>query len=221
LEKSVRNFSWRSIGTLLALALIVVGYFGPWVAHKDAGLILSADDLAEFIKFMPIVRSGQAGVMRELFFVPIWLAAMGLSLFGGRSRAVEGRIGLLLLSVILVLTPLPPFTFLVEAYRSPEFGLTFWTTVTAALISVALAILGRRLPDRVEASLWILLGLAVASIAPLHFIKIQPEIVKLYAFTIGWGFWAVIMGGVALSAIGVMQLIGRKKNLAKGSRSIG
>ena len=196
---------------LLALALIIVGYFGPWVAHKDAALILSADDLAEFIKFMPIVRSGQLSIVRELFFVPIWLAAIGLNLLGARSRAVEGRSVLWLLSVILVLTPLPPFTFLIEAYKSPEFGLTFWTTVAAVLISAALALFGRRLPDRVAAILWILFGLAVASIAPLHFIKIQPEIEKLYTFTIGWGFWAVIIGGVMLSAIGLLRLIGHEK----------
>lgn len=210
------NFSWRSIGTLLALALIVVGYFGPWAAHKDAGLILSADDLAEFIKFMPIVRSGQLSIVREFFFVPIWLAAMGLSLFGGRGRAVEGRIALWLLSVILVLTPLPPFTFLIEAYQSPEFGVTFWATVIAVLISVACVIFGRRLSDQIAAVLWILFGLTIASIAPLHFIKIQPEIEKLYAFNIGWGFWATVIGGVALCAIGLLSLIGQARTLRRG-----
>jgi hypothetical protein len=208
----VRDFSGRSMALLIALAMIAVGYFGPWVAHKDAGLILSADDLAEFVKFMPIVRSGEAGIVRELFFTPIWIAALGLGLFAGRRRSVGAKLGLLLLSLLLVFTPLPPFTFLIEAYRSSEFGLTFWITVIATLSIVALTLFGRRLPDRVEAIAWIVLGIAAASIAPLHFIKIQPEIAKLYPFSIGWGFVMVIVGGVALSAIGLGKIIGRRKN---------
>lgn len=219
----MRDFSGRLIGTLLALALIVAGYFGPWVAHKDAALILAADDLAEFIKFMPVVRSGQVSIMRELFFVPIWLGSIGLALFGGRQKNLALKIFLGLLSLIFVLTPLPPFTFLIDAYKSPEFGLTFWVTVAAVLTSVALALLGRRTlrADRGEAILWILFGLAIASIAPLHFIKVQPEIAKLYAFNIGWGFFATIMGGVGLSAIGLIELIGLRRNRAEGLRSIG
>ncbi len=214
----MRDYSWRSVALLIALALIAAGYFGPWVAHKDAGLILSADDLAEFVKFMPIVRSGEAGIVRELFFAPIWIAALGFGLFAGQRRSVGAKLGLLLLSLLLVFTPLPPFTFLIDAYRSSEFGLTFWVTAIATLSIVALTIFGRRLSDRAEAIAWIVLGIAAASIAPLHFIKIQPAIAILYPFSLGWGFVMVIVGGVALSAIGVRKTIGsRKHNLAKGS----
>ncbi len=208
----MRDLPWRSIGLLIALALIAAGYFGPWVTHKDVGLVLSADDLAEFVKFMPMVRLGEAGIVRELFFAPIWLASIGLGLFGGRQRAVKVRWGLLLLSLLLVFTPLPPFTFLVDAFRSPEFSLTFWVTVIATVMIVALTIFGRRLSDRVEAMVWIILGSAAASIAPLHFIKIQPEIAKLYSFNIGWGFVLVIIGGVGLIALGLGRIIGSRKN---------
>lgn len=208
------NFSGRSMALLIALALIAIGYFGPWVAHKDAGLILSADDLAEFVKFMPIIRSGEAGIVRELFFAPIWISSIGFALFGGRRRSVVAKMGLLLLSLLLVFTPLPPFTFLIEAYRSPEFGLTFWATVIAILSILVLTIFGHRLSDRAEAIAWIVLGLAAASIAPLHFIKIQPEIAKLYPFSLGWGCVMVIVGGVALCAIGLWKLIRSKKNQA-------
>lgn len=166
-EQPVRELSWRSIALVMALALIVVGYFGPWVAHKDAALILSADDLAEFVKFMPIVRSGEAGIIRELFFVPIWIGSLGLGLFAGHQKSLGVRLSLLFLSLLFVFTPLPPFTFLIDAYRSPEFGLTFWATAGAVVVIVASTISGHRLSDRAEAAIWLVLGLAAASIAQI------------------------------------------------------
>jgi hypothetical protein len=198
-------------GLWLAVALIGVGYFGPWVAHQAAGLVLSADDLAEFVKFMPAVRSGELGIVRELFFVPIWLTSIGLGLLAGRLRSIGRRIVGLLTSLLLVFTPLPPYSFLLSAYQSSEFGLTFWATLIAMLITIGIAIWGGRISDRVEASLWIVLGLAAASIAPLHFVKVQPAIEQLYHFDIGWGFWAVVIGGLGLALIGGGLLIENRK----------
>ena len=202
---------WRVL-LFVALGLIGAGYFGPWVAHKDAGLNLSADDLAEFVKFMPVVRSGEIGIVRELFFVPIWLTSIGLGLLASRIKSIGLRVALLTLSLLLVFTPLPGFTFLLTAYRSPEFGTTFWVTVVAMLITIGLAVLGGRIfhADRVEAILWIVLGLAAASIAPLHFVKVAPEIDRLYHFSVGWGVIAVVAGGLGLALIGVAWLISKK-----------
>ena len=202
---------WRGL-LFLALALIGAGYFGPWVAHKDAGLNLSADDLAEFVKFMPAVRSGEIGIVRELFFVPIWLTSIGLGLLASHIKSLGLRLVLLALSLLLVFTPLPGFTFLLTAYRSPEFGPTFWATVVAMLLSIGLTVSGGRIlrADRVEAILWIVLGLAAASIAPLHFVKVAPEIDRLYHFAVGWGSIAVVAGGLGLALIGVAWLISKK-----------
>src|SRR5512144_60818 len=114
-----RRFLW------LALLLIGAGYFGPWVWHKAAGLNLSADDLGEWIKFLPAWKSGQLPVMRELFYLPIWLTSIVLAL-----------------SVLLVFTPLPKYPELLSAFREPEFMLTFWATMVALLLSVVFAFLG-------------------------------------------------------------------------------
>ena len=202
---------WRGL-LLVALALIGAGYFGPWAAHKDAGLNLSADDLAEFVKFMPVVRSGEIGIVRELFFVPIWLISIGLGLLASRVKSLGLRLALLALSLLLVFTPLPGFTFLLTAYRSPEFGPTFWVTIVVMLLSIGLAVFGGRIfrTDRVEAFLWSVLGLAAASIAPLHFVKVAPEIERLYHFSTGWGVIAVVAGGLGLALIGVAWLISKK-----------
>ena len=193
----------------LALILIGAGYFGPWVAHKDAGLIQSADDLAEFVKFMPVVRSGELAIIRELFFIPIWITAIGLAWQAGRLKSARLRWAVLTLSGLLVFTPMPKYPELLTTYRSPEFAATFWITIMAALVAVGGLIWGRRLPDRVEASLWIVLGIAAASIAPLHFVKLQPEIAKLYhaSVNVGWGVYAVGGGGVGGGGIGVWMWI--------------
>jgi hypothetical protein len=195
----------------IALILIGAGYFGPWVWHRAAGLILSADDLGEWIKFLPAWRSGQLPVMRELFYLPIWLTSMGLGLMAGRIKAWPGKIAVLALAVVIVLTPMPKYPELLSAFREPEFMLTFWTTVVALLLTVAFTFFGARLSDRVEAILWIVIGISAALFAPWMFGRAMPDIDRLYHFSIGWGIVATVIGGVLMAGLGAVLLF--KKNL--------
>ncbi len=201
----VRRFLW------LALLLIGAGYFGPWVWHKAAGLNLSADDLGEWIKFLPAWKSGQLPIMRELFYLPIWLTSIGLGLMAGRSKSLLWKWIVLGLSLVLVFTPLPKYPELLSAYREPEFMLTFWATVAALLLSVAFTFFGARLPDRVEASLWIVIGIAAALFAPWMFGRAMPDIDRLYHYSIGWGVVAEVAGGVLMALIGGALLIKRNR----------
>ena len=200
-----RRFLW------LALFLIGAGYFGPWVWHKAAGLNLSADDLGEWIKFLPAWRSGQLPVLRELFYLPIWLTSIGLGLMAGHLKAWPGKIAVLALAVILVLTPMPKYPELLSAFREQEFMLTFWTTVVALLLTVVFTFFGARLPDRVEAILWIAIGITVALFAPWMFGRALPDIDRLYHFSIGWGIVAVVAGGGLMAVIGGVLLL--RKNV--------
>jgi hydrogenase/urease accessory protein HupE len=195
----------------LALFLIGAGYFGPWVWHKAAGLNLSADDLGEWIKFLPAWKLGQLPVMRELFYLPIWLTSIGLGLMAGRIKAWPWKLVVLALSLVLVLTPLPKYPELLSAYREPEFRLTFWATMVALTMSVIFAVFGGRLPDRVEASLWIVIGSAAALFAPWMFGRAMPDIDRLYHYSIGWGIVAVVIGGVLAALIGGIMLIKRNR----------
>ena len=195
----------------IALLLIGAGYFGPWVWHKAAGLNLSADDLGEWIKFLPAWKAGQLPVMREAFYLPIWLTSIGLGLMAGHIKAWPGKIAVLVLAVILVLTPLPKYPELLTAFREPEFMLTFWTTVVALLLTAAFTFFGGRLPDRVEAILWIVIGMAAALFAPWMFGRAMPDIDRLYHYSIGWGIVAVVIGGVLMAVIGGVLFV--KKNL--------
>jgi hypothetical protein len=195
----------------IALILIGAGYFGPWVWHKAAGLNLSADDLGEWIKFLPAWKAGQLPVMREAFYLPIWLTAIGLGLMAGHLKTWPGRIAVLGLAVILVLTPMPKYPELLTAFREPEFMLTFWTTVVALLLTVACAFFGARLPDRVEAILWIVIGISAALFAPWMFGRALPDIDQLYHYSIGWGIVAEVIGGVLMAGIGLLLFLKRTR----------
>lgn len=197
----------------IALILIGAGYFGPWVWHKAAGLNLSADDLGEWIKFLPAWKAGQLPVMRELFYLPIWLTSLGLGLMAGHIMAWPGKIAVLALALILVFTPLPKYPELLTAFREPDFMLTFWTTVVALLLSVVFTFFGSRHAsrDRVEAILWIVIGISATLFAPWMFGRAMPDIDRLYHYSIGWGIVAVVIGGVLMAGIGLLLFV--KKNL--------
>src|SRR5512139_3987450 len=199
--RNARRLLW------LALFLIGAGYFGPWVWHKAAGLTLSADDLGEWIKFLPAWKSGQLPVLRELFYLPIWLTSIGLGLLAGRIKAWPWKLIVLGLSVLLVFTPLPKYPELLSAFREPEFTLTFWATMVALLLSVLFTFFGSRLPDRVEAILWIVIGISAALFAPWMFGRTLPDIDRLYHYSIGWGVVAEVIGGVLLAGVGGWRLV--------------
>jgi hypothetical protein len=200
-----RRFLW------LALLLIGAGYFGPWVWHKAAGLNLSADDLGEWVKFLPAWKSGQLAVMRELFYLPIWLTAIGLGLMAGRVTSRSWKLIVLALSVLLVLTPLPKYPELLSAFREPEFVLTFWTTAAALALSVTFTFFGSRIPDRLEAILWIAIGVSAALFAPWMFGRAMPDIDRLYHYSIGWGVVVEVIGGILMALIGGAMLIKRNR----------
>jgi hypothetical protein len=201
----LRHWLW------LGLLLIGAGYFGPWVWHKAAGLNLSADDLGEWIKFLPVWKSGQLPVLRELFYLPIWLTSIGLGLMAGHIKSWPWKLIVLGLSVLLVFTPLPKYPELLSAFRESEFALTFWATMIALLISVLLTFFGSRLPDRVEAILWIVIGISVALFAPWMFGRAMPDIDRLYHYSIGWGVVAEVIGGMLLALIGGVMLLKRNR----------
>jgi hypothetical protein len=194
----------------LALILIGAGYFGPWVWHKAAGLNLSADDLGEWIKFLPAWKSGQLPVTRELFYLPIWLTSIGLGLMAGHIKAWPWKLVVLAASLVLVLTPLPKYPELLSAYREPEFMPTFWATMAALLLSVIFTFRGAQLPDRAEAILWIMIGVSAALFAPWMFGRAMPDIDRLYHYTIGWGIVAEVIGGVLLALVGGVLLFAQK-----------
>ena len=155
---------------------------------------------------MPAVRSGQVLITRELFFLPIWLASIGIALWLGRFvRRWLVRLSVGWLVIYAAIWPTPRYPFILDAYRSDEFGLTFWTSIAVAAMCVAAVAAGARIPDRLCACAWVAIGLIGATVAPLHFVRLKPALDELHGWSmgIGWGIGAVVIGFAAVAAIGM------------------
>jgi len=89
---------------------------------RHAAMSLGALDLAEFVKFM--ARAGLTGIVREWFYLPLLAAAVGLSLWrpAGCLRLESSALGV---AALLTLTALPPYPYVLSAFRSPEDRLPF------------------------------------------------------------------------------------------------
>jgi len=111
-SNSQSSFSLKKqIVLVFGLALAIVGYFGPWVDHKTAALVLTGQDMGEFVKFLPEVRAGTAPMIREFFYLPPFAAALCLILLMASKRLTYPLVvrAVMLLAVLgLAWAMLPP-----------------------------------------------------------------------------------------------------------------
>ncbi len=187
------------ISALVTLA----GYFGPWVPHRAAGLVVTGLDLGEYVKFLVPVVSGQVSIWREAFYLPLFTVSIALSLLAFRAElayVVLVRAMLLALAAVSALNMLPP-AWTPGLLRTPEFRLQTAAIVVclaALLISPLLALL----PRWVAGVLIPILALASVALCAIQFNRVLPAIEDLYdqSLTYGWGFW--------LTPIGLLMLAG-------------
>ena len=198
---------------LLVLLLALAGYFGPWVAHKAAALVLTGQDMAEYVKFLPEVRSGELQVMRELFYLPLLAGALGLvSLAANRRLRYLWPLRWLLplLAVPVALSMLPP-AWTPQLMLTPEFRLQA-AAIAVCLIIVVIHPLLRRLPPALLEAITALLALAAAVIPVWQFLRMRAAIDGVYGrpVTLGWGLWLMPLGfgllAVALLALAFADL---------------
>lgn len=189
----------RWIVLIAAIALGLAGYYGPWVPHKAAGLIVLGLDLAEYVKFLPDVIAGRVVLRREIFYLPLLAASIGASLIAGRRATVPvwGRVLLALASIPCAAALLPPAWSPAVLLR-PEFRLQVAGILLCWLL-VPGALLTRYLPDRLILATIALLSLAAAIAPAWGFLQIHAGIEALYrqALPLGWGFWAGTAGFMA------------------------
>ncbi len=182
---------------LLALA----GYFGPWVGHPAAGLVVTGLDLGEYVKFLPGVRSGATPLWREGFYAPLAAVSLAWSLHAYRGELGYpwwARAALLAGAIAAALNLLPP-AWTPQRLLTPEFRLQ--TAVLAAcLVAVACSPLLALLPRWPAA-----LPPAAAALAGLWFpargfLAVLPEIGGLYNKPLhpAWGMYVLPAGLVAL-----------------------
>ena len=181
-------------GCLLAAA---GASFAPWVDRPPAALVLTAPDLAEFVKFLPEVRSGTLPVHRLLFLLPLFVVTLSLPLVVMSPRLAYApwvrRLALALV-VPLSLTLLPP-VWSPNVLLSAEFRLQTMACVLCLALVVASRWLGH-LPPRPLFALLLCLWLAVPLLALWQFWTVQAAIASAYASPIfpGWGAWATAIG---------------------------
>jgi hypothetical protein len=170
--------------------------------------VLTAPDLAEFVKFLPEVRNGTLAVHRLLFLLPLFVATCALQvLVTARQIAYPGwvRWPILVMAIPLSLSLLPP-VWSPMVLLSAEFGLqTIGCTFCLSLVIVS-RWLGR-VPFRPLVALLALLSLAAPALALWQFFVVCEAITRAYASSIApsWGAWATLVG-FALTIIGVLRI---------------
>lgn len=177
--------------------------WAPWVERPAAALVLTAPDLAEFVKFLPEARSGALEVQRLLFLAPLFLVTLGTPLVFGSVMPgsppwlrVLARLVVLPLALLLLPPVWNPTVFISEEFRLQTLG---------CVVCLVLAVVWRsrwHVPRYLVALLslgWI----AASTLALWQFARAQQAIAYAYASPIvpGWGAWATLGGSLLMSLV--------------------
>ena len=197
---------WTALRWLLpaTIGVTLAGYFGPWVGHKAAGLVIMGLDLGEYVKFLTPVRSGQIALWREGFYLPLVVASLAASLLAFRRELrypwpVRGA--LLATAIVAALNLLPP-AWTPQRMLTAEFrqqAVVLALCLAAMAFSPLLALLPRRL-----VAVAVTAGAVVAAFVPVRqFLAVLPTIAELYhqPLTPGWGLWLCAGGLLTLAGV--------------------
>jgi hypothetical protein len=205
-RRKLRTDRIRWLAIILAIVVGLIGYYGPWVPHKAAGLIVIGLDLAEYVKFIPDVISGRIVLSREVFYLPLFASSVAASLLASR-RALPlwNRWLLALIAIPLALAMLPP-AWSPSILLQPEFHLQT-VAIAFCLLLVPGALLSRHAPDRLILVIIGLLSLAAAVAPAWGFVQVRSAIEALYRqpLTLGWGFWIGTIGFLATALVSIAE----------------
>jgi hypothetical protein len=195
---------------LLGIALVLVGYWDPWVNHKTAALVLSGLDMAEFVKFLPGVQAGTEFMIRELFYLPPLAVALCLALMGSNQHArypLWARATMVIIAIALAIITLPPYPFILQALGSDEFRRQFLMGI-GCLTVIGGMLLYRRLPKAIVAGLLIVVALVGAIPTLWQFFSIRGALDSVYGqpIHIGWGLWLTAAGFLVVAGAGGWML---------------
>jgi len=186
--------------------LVLIGYFGPWVDHRVAGLVILGLDLGEYVKFLTPIRSGQIYVWRAGFYLPLTTASLAFSLVAFRRTLRYGwplRLFLLAAAVVAALNMLPP-AWTPSRLLTAEFRLQTMAIViclAAAAFSPFLALL----PVWIGALVVTALAVPALVFPVTDFLRVLPTISELYNRPLQPGWGPYVMGiGLVLLVIGVL-----------------
>lgn len=184
--------------SLLALVLVVVGYFGPWIPHKTAALTVPGSELAWFAKSF-------AQVTRELFVLP--LIAAGVILGLAAQRLVirpPARLGMVALGILVILASTPVY----DSILSPDYRGQLALMMVGGVM-VVLTLFTPRLSHRVLGGLIVLLVLVGILPTLWQFAAFHPRVAALYddGLGVGWGLVVCVIGFVLLLMRGILAVV--------------
>lgn len=184
--------------TILLLAgwlLAALGYWGAWVWAAPAGLRVAGIDLAEYVKFIAEVRSGQIRLTREVFMLPLVAISLSMSLLAHRSELnlwAPLRWIINLLSIPVALSMLPP-AWTPSLLTTPEFvrqTVAIAVCVIVALLSYPLL---RRLPLIASAVVVVLLALLSIILPLANLIKLRVPLETIYGHPAALGTGPILL----------------------------
>lgn len=184
------------------LLFTLVGYFGPWIGHPVAGLVITGLDMGEYVKFLVTVQSGVVVVWREGFYLPLLATSLISSFYTFEVRLKYGwlmRAVLLSIAIVSALNMLPP-AWTPSLLLTPEFQRQT-VAILACLLAMALSPFLALVPHGVRSGIALLL-LAGALWWPLRdFLRVLPTIRDLYQQPLvpGWGVYLMSLGLILLS----------------------
>ncbi len=195
--------SRKRIVLILGLALAIVGYFGPWVDHKTAALVLTGQDMGEFVKFLPEVRDGTAPMIREFFYLPPFAAALGLILLMASKRLAYPLVvrAVMLLAVLGLAWAMLPPVWTPQLLVTAEFRKQTVAIAFCLLLLIIHPVL-RYLPLRLMALAIMVLALLGAGLPLWQFFSIREAVNRAYGWPVqvGWGLWVTVLGFLIVMA---------------------
>ncbi len=194
---------------LLGVALILVGYFSPWVPHRAAGLALTGFEIGEWIKFAPEVQSGSSPLRRVDFYWPPAVAAMGLALLAGNSRPWRWRDwSLVVIAVILSLLPFPLLEEISDL-NGIKANIGRLGLVAMGEITCLVVIARQGLPAKVRGTALLLAAGFGVILVSRAFSTAEPIVERLYdqAIDPGPGYNLTRCGMALLSMAGISRLV--------------
>lgn len=212
----MHNTEYGMVRWLLPVSGIIVlaGYFGPWVNHRVAGLVITGLDLGEYVKFLPVVRSGQIVLWREGFYLPLVAVSLVFSLHVFRvDFAYNWPIQALLIAIagVAALNLLPP-AWTPPRLATPEFRLQTLALV-GCLVAVGISPFLALLPRVAPTLLAVLLSVGALWFPIANFLRVLPNIAELYQHPLhpGWGMYLMASGLVLLMILSVWRLYTKRQ----------
>lgn len=184
-----RLHRWPDLLSIGLTVLALVGYFGPWLRQRAAGLAWNAYDSFDLLRYLPQIEAGALRIDLQQLRLPLLGLGVGLPLLVATARP-GWRWTAAAVGIILSAATLPPYPQLLTAWRTPGWDRVLWWGVGSLAAILLITVWGPRwgrwsswlallwLGSTGLPALWLWPRLLPA-LSALHQAPQQP----------GWGYW--------------------------------